>query len=216
MDFALNQMKAMGWSEGKGLGASENGITTAIKPSTQKDTRGLGFTIEDSIQLKNQWWSEAYNAARKGLKSELKITSVGVMVKAKKQDSNGNECSSDTKKGYSERFVSAGVLNNKKKSEDEADESLREDEAIKSEKRKKKKRKHKAGQKEEINTCADDDDDSGTANIEMPTSINFNEVFKEAKGMTCHKAARLGIKMCGKMKRIQEQEEEFLKKIKSS
>lgn len=215
MDFALNQMKAMGWSEGKGLGASENGITTAIKPSTQKDTRGLGFTIEDSIQLKNQWWSEAYNAARKGLKSELKITSVGVMVKAKKQDSIETECGSDTKKkGYSERFVSAGVLNNKKKSDDEEDESSREVDAIKSEKRKKQKRKYKAEEKEEINTCTDDD--SGTANIEMPTSINFNEVFKEAKGMTCHKAARLGIKMCGKMKRIQEQEEEFLKKIKRS
>ena len=61
MDFAIKQMKSMGWSEGKGLGPSQNGITTAIKPSSQKDTRGLGFTIEDSIQLKNQWWAGEKN-----------------------------------------------------------------------------------------------------------------------------------------------------------
>lgn len=211
MNFALRQMKAMGWSEGKGLGASEDGITTSIKPSTQKDTRGLGFTIEDSLQLKNQWWSEAYNAASKGLQSELKITSVGVIVKPKKRKSTVDDDEVDGSKSksmYNDRFVSAGLLENKNAEENDGDGETKSEEIAD----KKKKRKSKKLAKEEDAEEQEEGIDADSAN--KSTSLDFNKIFKNAKGMTCHKAARLGIQMNGKMKRIQEQEEEFLKKHK--
>ena len=111
MDFALKQMKAMGWTEGKGLGLDENGIIKPIKPNVQKDTRGLGFTVEDSIQLKNQWWKDAYNAASKGVKTDYKITSVGVIVKPKNQSpSRSPDDGYETDKTYNQNFVSAGLL----------------------------------------------------------------------------------------------------------
>lgn len=211
MDFALRQMKAMGWSEGKGLGVSEDGITASIKPNTQKDTRGLGFTIEDSLQLKNQWWSEAYNAASKGLQSELKITSVGVIVKAKKKKStvDTEEDNSISNGIYNDRFVSAGLLEGKNV-EDGDGETKPDEQTDKNEKKKKKKSKKLV--KEEVAVELEEENDTEVPN--KSTSIDFNEVFKNAKGMTCHKAARLGIQMNGKMKRIQEQENEFLKKLK--
>lgn len=213
MDFALRQMKAMGWSEGKGLGVSEDGITASIKPNTQKDTRGLGFTIEDSLQLKNQWWSEAYNAASKGLQSELKITSVGVIVKAKKRKSivDTEESNSNSNGIYNDRFVSAGLLEGKNIENSDSETKPEEEHIDKGEKKKKKKSKKLRKEEDAVEQEKEDNDIDSTL---KPTSIDFNEVFKNAKGMTCHKAARLGIQMNGKMKRIQEQENEFLKKLK--
>ena len=205
MDFATKQMKAMGWCEGKGLGLLENGITKAIKPNVQMCTRGLGFTVEDTIQNKNQWWHEAYNAASKGLKSELKITSVGVVVKPKKEESLSND--GNKTKAYNSNFVSAGLLCNNNK-DDQIENGLNNNSSeIKEEKKKlKKKNKSKDVQiSEEINE-----------EREKPALIDFNDIFKKSDKMTCHKAARLGIKMNGKMKRIKDQEAEFLKKFKRS
>ena len=112
MDFAKRQMKNMGWSEGKGLGAEENGIVKPIVPNIQMDTRGLGFSIADSLQIKNQWWAEAYNVASKGLKPEYKITSVGVIVKTK-SGLNGDENLEEKNEIYNQHFVSGGTILNK-------------------------------------------------------------------------------------------------------
>lgn len=197
MDFAKRQMKNMGWSEGKGLGAEENGIVKPIVPNIQMDTRGLGFSIADSLQIKNQWWAEAYNVASKGLKPEYKITSVGVIVKTKscsKNDDNIEE-NPEEDKVYNQHFVSAGTITNK------TDDDI---EQINDKSCSKKKRKKKL--KKEI-----DDEKSEEIKNEnkLKKSLDFNVIFAKNKNITCHKAARLGIKMSGKMKRLQEQEAKF-------
>ena len=201
MEFALKQIKGMGWSEGKGLGRSEDGIKAPIKPTTQMDTRGLGFYIEDSMQLKNHWWSDAYNAAAKGLKSEYKITSLGVVVKTKQiptSEEKDEKC--EKKKSlYNNRFVSAGFM----EKHNNLSELTECNEASSDKESKMINRKRK---------CTLEDKREEENKSDEPKMIDFNDVFQRCKGMTCHKAARLGIKMNGKMKRIEEQEQNFLKK----
>lgn len=204
MNFARKQMESMGWTEGKGLGAKEEGMVKPIKPPVQMDTRGLGFTVEDSIQLKNHWWSDAYNVASKGLKAEFKISSVGVIVKAKKgkkrkddddDDTKDNEKSASKKVFFNDRFVSSGYLD--KEDEEHGEEDSQADGEVSLKKKNKAKdRKRSRGK-------------------ESKTSIDFNQVFSKSANVTCHKAARLGIKMGGKMKRIEEQEAEYLKKLRA-
>jgi len=57
-DFAKAQLLKFGWSEGKGLGKNENGITQAIRPKLKFDTSGVGH--KDSNY---EWWHSVYNKA---------------------------------------------------------------------------------------------------------------------------------------------------------
>lgn len=199
MDFALKQMKAMGWSEGKGLGVYEAGIVKPIKPLVQTDTRGLGFTITDSIQLKNQWWNDAYNVASQGMKAEYKITSIGVIVKPKQP----NSCNEDDKT-YNKNFVSAGVL----VGDLYEDNSNKDETESVPDKCEKKKKKSKTKNRDKVTKSKEVVD-------EKRKSLDFNRIFENTKGLTCHKAARLGIKMNAKLKRLEEQEMEFVKTMQS-
>jgi hypothetical protein len=45
-------------------------------------------------------------------------------------------------------------------------------------------------------------------------NIDFDELFRRNEGITGHKAARVGLKMNGKLKRIEEQEKDFINKNK--
>lgn len=58
-DFAKAQLAKYGWTEGKGLGRNENGITTALKPKLKFDTTGIGHKHIDG----NDWWETAFNKA---------------------------------------------------------------------------------------------------------------------------------------------------------
>jgi len=49
--FGLKMMVKMGWTEGKGLGANEDGMTDYIKAKKLKDREGLGVTVE----TRNDW-----------------------------------------------------------------------------------------------------------------------------------------------------------------
>jgi hypothetical protein len=49
MDFARKQLESMGWSEGKGLGKNEDGITKALKARCKQDVFGLGYELSNEI-----------------------------------------------------------------------------------------------------------------------------------------------------------------------
>ncbi|KAH7637836.1 G patch domain-containing protein 4 [Dermatophagoides farinae] len=206
MDFAKRQMKNMGWSEGKGLGAEENGIVKPIVPNIQMDTRGLGFSIADSLQIKNQWWAEAYNVASKGLKPEYKITSVGVIVKTK-SGLNGDENLEEKNEIYNQHFVSGGTILNK--IHDDNNEQIKDEKCNKKKRKKKQCKeiddKEMEMQKHEMIMI----DEKKKCKYSKQSSLDFNVIYAKNDNITCHKAARLGIKMSGKMKRLQEQESKF-------
>ncbi|XP_029044956.2 G patch domain-containing protein 4 [Osmia bicornis bicornis] len=63
-DFAKSQLLKYGWSEGKGLGKHENGITEALKPKLKFDTTGIGHQVNNW----NNWWETAFNKAANNIK----------------------------------------------------------------------------------------------------------------------------------------------------
>ncbi len=50
--FGQKLMEKMGWKDGKGLGANENGMVDHIRVKVRSDNRGLGF---DNKDYNNVW-----------------------------------------------------------------------------------------------------------------------------------------------------------------
>ncbi|XP_027776662.2 G patch domain-containing protein 4 [Marmota flaviventris] len=59
MKFAEEQLLKHGWTQGKGLGRKENGITQAIKVTLKQDTHGVGH--DPAKEFTNHWWNELFN-----------------------------------------------------------------------------------------------------------------------------------------------------------
>ncbi|XP_067004570.2 G patch domain-containing protein 4 [Anabrus simplex] len=77
MNFARAQLEKYGWTEGKGLGVNESGITEALKPKLKFDTSGIGHDAAE--QFTYHWWENAYNEAAGNL--EVCRNEDGVAVK---------------------------------------------------------------------------------------------------------------------------------------
>ncbi|XP_011630773.1 G patch domain-containing protein 4 [Pogonomyrmex barbatus] len=65
-DFAKAQLTKYGWTEGKGLGKDENGITESIRITANQNNAGIGYR-ETSMQ--DFWWVKLYDDAAKGVES---------------------------------------------------------------------------------------------------------------------------------------------------
>ncbi|XP_052586962.1 G patch domain-containing protein 4 [Peromyscus californicus insignis] len=59
MKFAEEQLLKYGWTQGKGLGRRENGITQALKVTLKQDTHGVGH--DPAKEFTNHWWSDLFN-----------------------------------------------------------------------------------------------------------------------------------------------------------
>ncbi|XP_012536063.1 uncharacterized protein LOC105836528 [Monomorium pharaonis] len=70
-NFAKEQLLKYGWTEGKGLGKNENGITEPVKLATTQNKEGIGYD-----EYETPWWEKVYNDASKN----IKIESIGDQV----------------------------------------------------------------------------------------------------------------------------------------
>lgn len=75
--FARTAMAKMGWSEGKGLGKKENGISKHVSVQKRQLNAGLGMEAAEpkfaarslkgagksSVDVDGHWWSDAFGAA---------------------------------------------------------------------------------------------------------------------------------------------------------
>ncbi|XP_003937894.2 LOW QUALITY PROTEIN: G patch domain-containing protein 4 [Saimiri boliviensis] len=59
MKFAEEQLLKHGWTQGKGLGRKENGITQALRVTLKQDTHGIGH--DPAKEFTNHWWNELFN-----------------------------------------------------------------------------------------------------------------------------------------------------------
>lgn len=59
MKFAEEQLLKHGWTQGKGLGRKENGITQALKVTLKQDTHGVGH--DPAKEFTDHWWSDLFN-----------------------------------------------------------------------------------------------------------------------------------------------------------
>lgn len=65
MKFAEEQLLKHGWTQGKGLGRREDGITQALRVTLKQDTHGVGH--DPAKEFTDHWWSELFNKTAAGL-----------------------------------------------------------------------------------------------------------------------------------------------------
>ncbi|XP_076242377.1 uncharacterized protein LOC143184207 [Calliopsis andreniformis] len=84
-DFAKAQLMKYGWTEGKGLGKNETGITEAIRPKLKFDKAGIDHKDTDH----KEWWETAFNNAVNNIVIESQSHGVSISV-SKKESSEDN------------------------------------------------------------------------------------------------------------------------------
>ncbi|KAJ2938348.1 hypothetical protein O0L34_g13270 [Tuta absoluta] len=184
MDFARKQLEKYGWSDGKGLGKNENGISEPIKAKLKRSVAGIGH--DQAAEHTDQWWNKLYDKAAKNVEVEEKN---GKTKKIKTKDekfeitnSSYHLNKSNTKKSnqdeeYSDFFIKKAVLTNEGGGEKKIKESDSEEEVE---------------EKKDVFQMTDE------------------ELFAACEGRTAHKGARHGLRALGKLARIEQQEKKLL------
>ncbi|XP_067143019.1 G patch domain-containing protein 4 [Centruroides vittatus] len=170
--FGRAQLEKYGWEEGKGLGKSETGIKSAIKPSLKFDKNGIGYDIGEEFSFR--WWEQVFNKTAKNIKvvnSEDKVEITRTENESSKISTRKSHMSLEKHTLMYGSFIKGSTHNTEEIKIDESTENC-------------------------------DDCDS---------KYSYEDIFKKCKGRTGHKAARHGIKMNGKLKRIEQQENELLR-----
>ncbi|XP_075988230.1 G patch domain-containing protein 4 [Anticarsia gemmatalis] len=177
MDFARKQLEKYGWSDGKGLGKHENGISEPIKPKLKRSAAGIGH--DPASEFNEHWWTALYDKAAGNVeikekngktkkiktKDDFQITNSTWKLKQKPKDEENEE-------QYSDFFVRTAVLTNGGSKVEKVRESESEGEE----------------EKRDVFKMTDE------------------ELFKACEGRTAHKGARHGLKATGKLARIAQQE----------
>ena len=89
-DFALKQMKKMGWNEGEGLGRHSDGIKHHIVIKKRENSIGLGSDVVDinsngptnDIDVDESWWNKTFSNNLKN----MKIKNLNGKIKRIKKD----------------------------------------------------------------------------------------------------------------------------------
>lgn len=177
-------MKKFGWKEGSGLGKNENGMKEAIKVKIKNDSHGVGHNRGDEFTF--HWWDHVFNKAASSIVVES--TQEGVSVKAAKESvgvSTKKARTYDNKAMLYGQFVKGATLDNNQEVKSEGEE---EDSS-------------------EVTEYLEED-------RQTLQKLPDEEILKICGGMTAHKGARHGLKLNGKLERIQEQERLLLEKWK--
>lgn len=189
MDFARKILNKYGWKDGEGLGKHKNGIVKPLKASMKFDNAGLG-SDQAASDFNNHWWERVFNEAAENI--DVRMSKNGVIVDLKNKD----ESVEISTKEYSVKKL--------KKSKDQSCESdNRYDNFLQSA------------------TLTESGDVIENPNKIVVTDISVKkykpltdeELFRACGGRTAHKGARHGLKLSGKLYRMEQQEREFLTKM---
>jgi len=194
MDFAKKQMEKFGWKEGTGLGKNEQGILSAIKPTLKVGKEGMGYDF--SKELVDTWWTRAYDDSLKRINVDVDsstMETVGVVLQDDEDDKD-NESLVKDKDSSSERpfqkmkkrMMKATFTTFSKGA------TLSNGELI--------------GEEQASDSDHSDDKEDGNTKTNAVKSLTDEELLKACGGRTAHKAARFGLKLNGKLARIEAQE----------
>ncbi|XP_063391349.1 G patch domain-containing protein 4 [Cydia fagiglandana] len=187
MDFARKQLEKYGWTDGKGLGKNENGISQALKPKLKRSVTGVGH--DAASDFTEHWWTTLYNKAAGNVEIEEKNGKTK-KIKTNTDDfqiSNSTWKLTKTKKKstaeeeqYADYFVKKATLTN-------------------------------GGVKMEKLAESDSESDGEKKDVFKMTD---EELFAACGGRTAHKGARHGLRALGKLARIEQQEQHLLEQEK--
>ena len=93
LSFAERQLKKYGWTEGEGVGKSNQGIAEPIKASFKFNNQGVGY--DQAEEFTSNWWEHLFNHTAKKIdttkqqepvipKREVKVEEQPVVVSEKK------------------------------------------------------------------------------------------------------------------------------------
>lgn len=184
MNFAQSILEKYGWSEGQGLGKSNDGIVKPIKATYKFDNGGLGHDAAAS-DFNNHWWERVYNDAA----SNVKVSTAGdkPIIQTNEEDAVDISTSSINFKKMKKKhgklagfgtFIKTATLTNTGR------ESANMDQVNIDEFR-----------------------------HETVKSLTDEELFAACGGRTAHKGARHGLKLSGKLARMAEQDAKLMERI---
>jgi hypothetical protein len=113
--FGEKQLRKYGWSDGKGIGKSEQGITRPIKPSLKFDCAGVGFNHSDEFTL--NWWEHLYNKSSQNIDKQNDADKK-LQTKEKKAKTF------DNKRFYLAKFKQGETLTNLNDAQNDQDKSV--------------------------------------------------------------------------------------------
>ncbi|KAL0809551.1 hypothetical protein ABMA28_011084 [Loxostege sticticalis] len=184
MDFARKQLEKYGWTDGKGLGKHENGISEALKPKLKRSVTGIGH--DAASDFTEHWWTQLYNKAAGNVEVE---------------EENGKTKKIKTKEDEFEITNSTWKIKRKKKESDDQDEQYKDyfvRKAVLT---------GGGAKTENVSGTESEDEEKETKDVFKMTD---EELFAACEGRTAHKGARHGLKATGKLARIAQQEQMLL------
>lgn len=190
MDFALKILNKYGWKEGEGLGKNCNGIAKPLKATLKFDNAGFGAD-QAAADFNNHWWERVFNDAT----SNVDVKQKGETIKINLRDGeDGVEIST---KGYSMKKLKKAKRQREKETRNIYDNFLQAATLT-----------NLGGEVENPNKI-----DAGDIEVTKIKILTDEELFKACGGRTAHKGARHGLKLSGKLARIEKQEEELVAKM---
>ncbi|XP_067627614.1 G patch domain-containing protein 4 [Eurosta solidaginis] len=189
MNFARKILNKYGWKEGEGLGKHKDGIVKPLKASMKFDNAGLG-SDQAASDFNNHWWERVFNEAASNV--DIKSGKDGVSMALKNKD----DAVEITAKGYSSKKL-------KKAKESRSTSDARYDNFLQSATLTKSGDEVKNPNKIVV----------ADISVSQYKTLTDEELFKACGGRTAHKGARHGLKLSGKLSRIEQQEQKLLAKI---
>ncbi|XP_028156637.1 G patch domain-containing protein 4 [Ostrinia furnacalis] len=184
MNFARKQLEKYGWTDGKGLGKHENGISEALKPKLKRSVAGIGH--DAASDFTEHWWTKLYDKAAGNVEVEEK---------------NGKTKKIKTKEDEFEITNSTWKLKKKKKQSDTEEEQYKDYFVRKA---------VLSGGGSTVRNVNDSESEDETAVTKDVFKMTDEELFAACEGRTAHKGARHGLKATGKLARIAQQEQILL------
>lgn len=179
--FARREMKKRGWADGKGLGKAEDGMKDAIKVKMKNNTGGLGHN--EGTQFTFHWWDHIFNKAANSIK--VSEGEDGVQIE----------------KCEGKKITPVLISNKRPLSSKYANATLLYGTFVKS-------GTYHSDSKQLADSLSENDssDESSDDEEEKSPCDTLDKTFKKT-GLSGHKAARHGFGLCGKLQRLENQEQ---------
>lgn len=191
MDFAKKILGKYGWKEGDGLGKHNNGIAAPLKASLKFDNAGLG--VDRATEFNDHWWERCFNEAASNV--TVQVEQNGHVSTARKAGVDAVEIST---KGYSARKLKRAKDHQSKSDGGAVYEHFLKSAMLTQD-------GGEVANAERIKT-----EDIAVTKVHVLTD---EELFQACGGRTAHKGARHGLKLSGKLARLEQQEREMLAKL---
>jgi Pin2-interacting protein X1 len=107
--FAMRQMEKMGWTEGKGLGKNETGISKHLSITKREESTGLGSEALDikAMEETETWWHDAFASKLKALNNKIKDKKEKKSKSKDKNDAGSTKTSKKRKANDTDNTVEA-------------------------------------------------------------------------------------------------------------